>query len=399
MSQVSERAKRTVDDSSLIEQFQRVMGKRAEFVARAPGRVNLIGEHIDYNGGPVLPMALQREVRIAAARRRADRRVRLFSVGFDTHYEGALPAVRSEQAAWANYVLGVVDEFEKQGAQVPGFDALVDSSVPIGSGLSSSAALEVATGILLTALLDVAVEPLELALLCQRAENQFVGVQCGLMDQASSACCRQGQALLLDCSVPSCEQVTFPGERLTVVVAHSGVRRGLSASAYNERRSQCEQALEFVNQAAATPYSNLCAVPGDVFQRVSDGLPEVLLRRSRHVLSETTRVRSFVAALQDGQVDELGRLLDESHFSLRDDYEVSCPELDELTERCRRFEGVLGSRLTGAGFGGCSVTLVQPAQADTLIEYLREEYYEPRKIDSLVFTSQPAAGAVVFRLD
>jgi len=383
---------------TLIEQFQRVMGQRADFVARAPGRVNLIGEHIDYNGGPVLPMAIEREVRIAA-RRRGDRRVRLHSTGLDTRYEGALPAVRTDQPAWADYLLGVVAEFEKQGSEVPGFDALVDSNVPIGSGLSSSAALGVATGVLLSALLDVPVEPLELALLCQRAENQFVGVQCGLMDQASSACCREGRVLLLDCSIPSCEQVVFPSERLTVVVAHSGVRRGLSASAYNERRSQCEQALDLFNQAAGTAYPNLCAVPEEVFRRVSDDLPEVLLRRSRHILGETARVRSFVAALQEGRERELGSMLNESHFSLRDDYEVSCPELDELTERCRTFDGVYGSRLTGAGFGGCTVTLIRPERAGALMDDLKAEYYAPRKMEPLVFTSRPAAGAEAFALD
>jgi len=384
--------------SRLLQHFEQTFGDKPQALSRAPGRVNLIGEHTDYNGGPVLPIALKQEI-CAAGRLRADRIVRIASLQFGDRYEGTLPAQRTNQPAWANYCLGVLAEYEKIDSHLPGLDLGIDGNVPLGSGLSSSAAIEVATAQLLAALLGRPMEPLDLALLCQRAENQFVGVNCGLMDQAASACCREDHALLLDCSTPAYRRVPFPHDRLTVVVAHSGVRRGLSESAYNERRSQCEQALEEINRLARADSPNLSSVPIEIFQQTADRLPEVLRRRSRHIITETARVFAAVERLEQNDSVSLGRLLNESHFSLRDDYAVSCPELDELSGLCRGFQGVYGSRLTGAGFGGCTVTLVAPDRASALLDHLKSVYYKPKQLEPLAFSTHPASGAEAFSVD
>lgn len=386
-----------MNHSDLISQFQKVFDRSPECLSRGPGRVNLIGEHIDYNGGSVLPMAIEPQARIAAARR-DDRKLCFASLQKEERATTQYPIERLEQPAWANYLLGVLHEFEKLNLQLPGMDVLLDSTVPLGSGLSSSAAIEVAMAKILTTLLDYPLEPLEIALLAQRAENQFVGVNCGLMDQAASACCRKGQALLLDCAAPSCKWVPFPNDQVTVVIAHSGVRRGLSQSAYNERRSQCEEALHQINHLAGKQYPDLCAVPREVFDSVSGRLSGTLARRSRHVISESLRVQDAVRMLAEVDLTGMGRVLNESHFSLRDDYEVSCSELDELTEGCREFRGVFGSRLTGAGFGGCTVTLVEPERAAALMHYLVENYYTPKSLQPLAFASSPAEGAEGFMI-
>jgi galactokinase len=213
------------------------------------------------------------------------------------------------------------------------------------------------------------------------------------MDQAACACCRKGQALLLDCRDQSCQWVPFPQEKVTLVIAHSGVGRGLSESAYNERRSECEQALEEINRQAGTDYPDLCSVPLNVFKKVLKRLPPLIQRRSRHVVLENVRVRDAVERLKLGDLPGLGQLLNESHYSLRDDYEVSCEELDSLTDLCRGYIRVFGSRLTGAGFGGCAITLVSSEQANSLIEYLKEQYYWTRGFQPVVFSSEPAGGA------
>lgn len=379
--------------------FKALYGQAPDWVVRAPGRVNLIGEHIDYNGGPVLPMAIEREV-VAAARRRDDRILRIASVGSSKEYRGSLPVKKSDEVSWANYPLGVMAEFEKLGVELPGLEILYESDVPLGAGLSSSAAMEVATAEILKAAAGVDLSPMETALLAQRAENRFVGVSCGLMDQAASACTVRSKLLLLDCGSRIYEQVDFPSDSITVVIAHSGVRRGLSTSAYNRRRSECDEALRLIHSGTGESYSNLCSVPREVFESEAKNLPEVLVRRARHVIGETERVHRAVEFLRTGDPEGAGKLLNESHFSLRDDYEVSCPELDALTELCRDFEGVFGSRLTGAGFGGCTVTLTRPERAGELIEMLRWDYYEERGLEPLAFASLPAQGVeVVFRLN
>ena len=363
------------------------------YFVRAPGRVNLIGEHTDYNGGLVLPMAIKCEIRLLATPRKDDK-FRLKSLQMERTYSKTLPKDPLDEPSWVNYVFGVVHEFKREGVETPGFDALYDGDVSVGSGLSSSAAIEVASAWFLHNLLKTNHTRLEIALLSQRAENNFTGVQCGLMDQAISACGEKGCALKLDCAIPKIESIPISFSNETqFLIAHSGVYRGLSVSQYNERRLQCKQALEILCSTSGKNYDNLCSVPIAVLNKVQNNLGDMLFRRARHVIREQERVVQAVDGLRGGNANRFGELLNASHESLAKDYEVSCPELDELTSWLRSRPGVLGSRLTGAGFGGCTISLVQKRVAEEILSDLKSEFYDPRGIDAPAFFSGAEPGA------
>jgi len=384
--------------AELVGAFREAFERSPSFAARAPGRVNLIGEHIDYNGGLVLPIAIERSVTVVAAPR-ADRLFRLRSLQMEGRYEGPLPEQAIESPRWANYVLGVASELEKEGRDLPGMDALFHGDVPVGSGLSSSAAIEVATGVLLDAICGASHDRLDLAQLCRRAENGFVGVSCGLMDQAIAACGKRDTALRLDCSIPASENIAIAfGGRARFLVAHSGVRRGLSASAYNQRCRECAEALDVIRRESRTDFSNLAEVPPETVAACRSALGTVLAARARHVTTEQARVVQAIEALRDADLPTFGRLLDESHASLARDYEVSCPELDDLTAFLRRRPGVYGSRLTGAGFGGATISLVDADRADDVLVALTGDFYRARGIEPLAFYTTAQDGAQALEL-
>lgn len=371
--------------------YQELFGKPPTALTRAPGRINLLGEHIDYNGGIVLPIAIEHELR-AAIGNRNDTTFDLCSAQESHRYTGPLPQNNSG-LEWTAYVFGVVHQLLQRGARASGFNLLVDSDVPVQSGLSSSAAIGVAAGLALKSLWDFPIAGLELAKLVQQSENEFVGVRCGLMDQAVVVLAARDHVLQLDCANLSFRNTPLTFARPTsILVAHSGVRRGLSVSEYNSRRAECEEALAIINRAhPGRPAQYLCQVPQEFLD--PNLLPPVLLKRARHVVGEQSRVRDALSALRNGESEQFGRLLNASHQSLRSDYEVSCPELDELTEWLRAQEGVAGTRLTGAGFGGCTVSLVDASQAAKIIEKLTQEYYPARKLAPLCFISRPSEGA------
>jgi galactokinase len=331
--------------------------------ARAPGRVNLIGEHTDYNGGLVLPAALHfaTEVEIAA---RSDRLVRGQSRerGLATAPLDAAP-----RGDWLDYVRGVARVLAGAGlVEETGFDVRVRSDVPEGAGLSSSAALEAATALALLAVAggsEVAIERAELARLCQRAEAEFVGVPCGIMDQYAVLCCREGEALLLDCATLATRGVRIP-EGVELVIADSGVARSLRAGAYAQRRAECERALQGARLALGRKLGSLSELSPADLARVAAGVDPIALRRARHVVLENERVRACAAALELGKPAEAGAELYASHESLRCDYEVSWPEGDALVEIARAIPGCFGARMTGAGFGGCTVHLVEAERAE-----------------------------------
>ena len=373
--------------------FRETFGQESSYFVRAPGRVNLIGEHTDYNGGLVLPMAIRCEVCLLA-RPRGDRQFRLRSLQMEKTYDRTLPKDPLDEPGWVNYVFGVVHEFEKEGLEVPGFDALYDGDVPVGSGLSSSAAMEVASAWFIHNLLKTNHTRLQIALLSQRAENNFTGVRCGLMDQAISACAEDGCALKLNCATVKIESIpnSFSNDA-RFLIAHSGVYRGLSVSRYNERRSECQEALERICSTSGKNYDNLCSVPIAVLNKVHSSQSDILFRRARHVIREQERVIQAVDALRKGDAKRFGELLNSSHEFLVRDYEVSCPELDELTSWLRSRPGVFGSRLTGAGFGGCTISLVQKDMAQGILSDLKSKFYGPRSIDAPVFFSGAEPGA------
>lgn len=371
--------------------FRRQFGASPTYCARAPGRVNLIGEHTDYNDGFVLPMAIDRDIWIVFAPRE-DRQARLWSVDFGQGSAFGLDALaRDPSAPWSDYVRGVAWALRERGLALRGMDAVVQGTVPIGAGLSSSAALEVAAGLALLASSGESLPLPGLALACQRAENEFVGNRCGIMDQFISALGRAGHALFLDCRTLEYAYVPLP-KGYRIVVANSMVRRALVDSAYNERRAQCEEAAKVIGVRALRDADESALESARA--RMSAGV----YRRALHVVTENARVLRAVDAMRRGDAAAFGALMEASHASLRDDYEVSCRELDLLVAIARRQPGCLGARMTGAGFGGCTVNLVESGVVDAFVPALREGYRAATGLDAEIYVCDAADGAGVLAL-
>ncbi len=372
------------DRSSLV--FRERFGRSPEGVFRAPGRVNLIGEHTDYNDGFVLPLAIDLAVWAAAARRR-DRQVRLVAHTLERETDFSLDdPVPDDLERWSNYARGVLALLERAGHSLTGLDLVYGGNVPIGAGLSSSAAVEVAVAAAANHLFDLGVPGLELAQICQQAEHEFAGTQCGLMDQLISVMGRAGHALLLDCRHFSWEPVAMP-EDAAIVVCDTSKRRSLAGSAYNERRAQCQEAARLLGVAA------LRDLDVATFEVRAGDLPPLLEKRCRHVVYENARTQRAAGALHQGDVATAGRLMDESHASLRDLYEVSCEELDLMAALAQSQPGCWGARMTGAGFGGCVVALVADAAVPAFVETVAELYERQALRTPSLYVCQAADGA------
>lgn len=378
--------------AKLIRRFAEVFGAGPKLLAQAPGRVNLIGEHVDYNDGLVLPMAIDNKV-LAAGRLTSDGGLSIYSLDFKASYKTGLTDARPT-GEWSDYPLGVVLELARRDLQVPGLEIALTGDVPLGAGLSSSAAVEVAVATLVNALTDGGLSPLELALAAQRAENEFVGTRCGIMDQATSALGREGHLLLLDCRDLSFEQVPFDQDEFDVVIFDTKVKRRLAASAYNDRRADCERAAVALKQRF-NQVNSLRDVTIDQLESCRDDLDRNALNRARHVIEEIARVRQVAELLAAGKIVEVGDLMNRSHQSLRDLFEVSCPELETAFNEGSAIEGVLGGRLTGAGFGGCCVFLVRSRATSHFTEQITARYHKATGIQPEVLVSKPAAGAQV----
>ena len=389
-------SKKTPDAERIVllrEQFSQQYGVEAELVVQAPGRVNLIGEHTDYNDGYVLPIAIDRSALVAAARR-TDRTVRLRTLDFGDQVAFSLDDVRyDERHRWSNYQRGVTDELLKLGVQLPGIDVLITSDVPVASGLSSSAALEVSMAVLWQTLVGFDLPRPELALLCQRAENNFVGVNCGIMDQFISALGAENAALLIDCRSLDYQSVSLP-DGVAVVVMDTNKARGLADSAYNTRRSECEEGVALLREHLPGIRA-LRDVPLAEFERYAEGLPDNVRRRCRHVVTEDARTLEGVQALSEGDAVTFGRLMDASHVSLRDDSEVSCAELDAMVEAAWGTPGVIGARMTGGGFGGCAVALVEQGLAQAFSERVAQAYQRAVDLVPNLYVCTAKMGAQV----
>ena len=372
----------------IASRFETVHGGRAR-VFRAPGRVNLIGEHTDYNGGFVMPTAIDLETHVAAEAR-AEPCLVIDSENFGERQQFPLadPEPRA-QGDWSDYVRGVAVTLERSGFRLRGMNLVIRGEVPIGSGLSSSAALEVAAAQALLAISGNSVPAPELARLCQRAENEFVGVNCGIMDQFVCCCARAGHALLLDCRSFNYRMVPLPAD-VRLMICDTKVRRRLNAGGYNQRRAECEEGVRLLQSRDSTVRS-LREATLEILEQVP--LPEVIFRRCRHVITENARVTSAAAALEAGDLAAFGRLMGDSHKSLRDDYEVSCEELDLLVRIAEALPGVYGSRMTGAGFGGCTVSLVKSEFAVEFAQLVCQQYRSATGIDPMIWNCRAVDGA------
>ena len=357
----------------------------ADVVVRAPGRANLIGEYTDVNEGFVLPVALELATVMAGRAGGQVLRLRSLDLPDEGTVEVDLTTGQGPSNGWGRYATAVVEVLREQGRAVRGFDGVLASDVPIGAGLSSSAALEVAVAL---AVLDEPVDPMTLAQLCQRAENVGVGVQSGLMDQLASTASKAGTALLLDCRELTTAHVPLP-EGLGVLVVDSAVSRDLASSAYNERRAQCEQA------AADLGVGSLRDATLEGLEERWSSMDDAVRRRARHVLTENARVHQLADALRAGDRGPLGGLLAASHESLRADFEVSTPELDQLVAAAVATPGVVGSRMTGAGFGGCTVSLVEVEGAEQVRDEVCRRYAEASGRQPRAWVSTAADGASV----
>lgn len=377
----------SIDLSTVKRLFSEQAGGDLDWVVRAPGRVNLIGEHTDYNEGFVLPMAIERAVWVGL-RRRADRWVRVYIAAESRWREFHLDALRREGNAPIEYVKGTAWSLGEEGFFLRGWEGVLLGDVPIGAGLSSSAAMEVAVARAFAVASDLPWDPVKMALVAQRAENRWVGVQCGIMDQLISANGKEGHALLIDCRTLECRPVPLP-KGVKVVILDTGTRRGLADSAYNERRKACE------STAAAFGLKALRDLSLDALAARAGELDAVTFRRVRHVVTENARTVQAADAMQKGDAETLGRLMIAGHESLRDDYEVSSEALNAMVEIALARPGCYGARMTGAGFGGCAVALVEAGTAADFAEKVSAEYHRRTGNQPAVYITGATAGADV----
>jgi galactokinase len=387
--------------ASASDRFRQRYGRAPQWIAAAPGRVNLIGEHVDYNDGFVLPMAIDRYCVIAAAAN-AGNEATIYSVATDEETKIQLAPMGATGSAsavpnrghWSNYVAGVIAGCEARNLKPNGFNAVIESDVPVGGGLSSSAAIEVATATLVESMTGATLDPVEKALLCQKAEHDYAGVPCGIMDQFASVMCRRDHLMLLDCRSQQIEHIPFSDPNVTVLIINTNVKHELSGGEYAERRAQCESAARKLNVASlrdATP---------DTLETRCHELTDAEYRRARHAIGEIARTVEAAAAIKAGEWPRVGTLMYASHESLQNDYEVSCPELDLLVDLAYNIGppgGIIGSRMTGGGFGGCTVSLVETAKVETVSQKMSQSYQAETGIEPSILTSRPARGAHVVR--
>jgi galactokinase len=379
---------------ALGQRFVQLFGESPR-IYQAPGRVNLIGEHTDYNDGFVMPAAIGLYTRASVAPRR-DRKLVIHAENYSERVEfdlDHLPATRSGH--WSDYVIGVVKMLVRSGERLGGANLLVDGNVPQGAGVSSSASIEVAVGYALLDLADQATDRPELdrtklALLCQQAENEFVGARCGIMDQFVASHGERGKALLLDCRSLEYRQLPLPDD-VALAMCNTMVKHSIAKGEYNQRRAECEAGVRLLSKYLPNAQA-LRDVTQEDLEAYGHELPDIVRRRCRHVIGENARVLQAAAALEQGDLQAFGNLMLESHRSLRDDFEVSCPELDLMVELAEQVEGVYGTRMTGGGFGGCTVALVQAGCVEAFKRTVQEGYERSMRCEPEIYVCSAADG-------
>lgn len=369
----------------IVGHFERIFGQSPELVVRAPGRVNLIGEHTDYNDGFVFPLAIDRAAWIAL-RPRTDGKVVVHSIDFDQKGEFALEKFAHEKEGWLEYIKGTAWAMQDAGMKLCGWEGVMAGDVPLGAGLSSSAALEMATAKAFQAISGLEWNGAKMALLGQKAENRWVGVNCGIMDQLISACGKADHALLIDCRSLETQTVPFP-PGTAVVVLDTATRRGLVDSAYNERRANCEATAAFFKVKA------LRDVTIEQFNASHNGLSPIAVKRARHVITENDRTVRAAEVMRAGNAAELGKLMVESHLSLRDDFEVSSDALNAMVDAALAHPACYGARMTGAGFGGCAMALIRAEAAADFTQATAAKYEKATGNKPAVYVCSATDGA------
>ncbi len=357
----------------------------------APGRVNLIGDHTDYNGGLVFPAALNMGTYLTVRQLDDSNSCHFISENNPVEFKIREEDMLQKRDSWVDYPLGVVKEFTDRGFRVKGLHFHYNGDLPIGAALSSSASIEMVTAVALNAIHGHPFTMLELVKMAQHAENNFVGMNCGIMDQFASGFGKANCAVALDCNTLKYEHVPLKMDGLKFVIANTNKKRGLVDSAYNQRRSECQQALDIIREHRHADF--LCQLTMKQFDTVSQYLTGDVLKRARHAVRENENVREAITALKAGDMIRFGQLMNASHATLRDDYEVTCPESDFLAENAQSFPGVLGSRMTGAGFGGCTVTLIDENQVGAFIETIGKAYGDHFGLHADFYVAEISNGA------
>ena len=376
-------------------EFQKQYGRPPRWIVAAPGRVNVIGEHTDYNDGFVLPMAIERYAVMAAAAAPAPGKISIYDMQFKESAAIDISApVTKGQPKWSNYIRGVLAGFQNRDVKIPALDIVLSSTVPLGGGLSSSAALEVCTATLMEAATGKPIDPIEKALLAQKAEHDFAGVPCGIMDQFISVMGKENNLLLLDCRTRKTELVPMNDPSVALLIVNTNVKHELGSGEYARRRAECEAAAKILGVAS------LRDATADQLERAKGRMSEVVYRRARHVIGEIERTVHAAEGIRASNWPGVGNLMYASHASLRDDYEVSCKELDvvvEIAEDIGYQGGVYGCRMTGGGFGGCAVALVKADAVDAITKKIAADYKMKTGIDATIFSSRPASGATIIK--
>lgn len=380
-----------MNTQELEHRFEEIYGKKAEHAFFAPGRVNLIGEHTDYNGGLVFPCALSFGTYLLISKR-DDKSTRFDSVNMNFAATVNANAFVNKPTEWIKYPLGVMKEFADRSYDVWGYDLLYYGNIPNGAGLSSSASIEVVTAVMLNEMTGAGLDMVELVKISQKAENVYVGVNCGIMDQFAVGMGKAQNAIALDCASLAYNYVPLDMKGYKLVIANTNKKRGLADSKYNERRSECDEAVAAISTVHNIEF--LCQLTEEEFEQYSPSIKNnTVRRRARHAVYENQRVVKAIDALKAGKLETFGQLMNASHKSLKEDYEVTGVELDTLAEEGQHLEGVLGSRMTGAGFGGCTVTLVQEDKVDNYIANVGKIYKEKVNLEATFYIADVGEGA------
>jgi galactokinase len=380
--------------SSIVnERFSTLFPGAGPLIVRSPGRVNLIGEHTDYNQGFVLPAAIDKAIYLAIGPRE-DREIHLFSIDLNQCFTCTLDLPEPTAEHWPNYLLGVVQQLQQAGRAPGGFNCVFAGDIPIGSGMSSSAALERATAFALNELFHLQLDPLTMVQMSQRAENIFVGLQCGIMDQFASMFGRRGHVIRLDCQSLEYDYFPFNLEGIRIVLLDTNVKHSLASTEYNTRREQCEAGVRLI-RAHHPDVNSLRDVTPELLDRYVAPVDELVYRRCRFIVGENARLLAATKDLVNGDLAAFGRKMFETHDGLSRDYEVSCKELDFLVDQVRGDDAVIGARMMGGGFGGCTINLVREAAIDQLVERIAPVYRNAMKKEMKVYVAQIEDGTSI----
>jgi galactokinase len=383
--------------SKISEKYTAVFGNAPDLMVASPGRINLIGEHLDYNGGWVLPAAIDKKITFAIGQR-ADNTCHLYSMDYDALEIIPLSNVVLSAKSWVNYLLGVVEQFQKEQVLPSGFNLVFGGDVPLGAGLSSSAAVEAGLAFAINELFDLKKSRMDLVKLAQRAENQFVGVQCGIMDMFASVMGRVGEVMCLDCRSLDFEYFPFDFEDIKIVLCDTGVKHSLADGEYNIRRKQCEEGVSILKKHDPSVFT-LRDVSLSFLKKYKDEIPPLVYQRCNYVVKEIARVEAACKDLLKGDLAAFGQKMYETHTGLSHYYEVSCPELDFLVKKAKKETAVFGSRMMGGGFGGCTINLVKTDAIPQFIDNMTTAYFKKYKIDLKTYVVTISNGTTLLGND